>query len=316
MILNCSSCGASFKVDTALLGTNGRSVRCGSCGHSWHQMPPDDDLKPEFGAQDIAEEQVDIEIEEVAKEAPEPEIDEITEEDLEPEIEEVAEEAPEPEPEVEAFAEDDDELEIEDVADTGVAARFEDDDTDEQDVEPRIAAVSRPDPTLDKLDQQRKRVQARSSVVVSERRSPSQVIGWIALLLLLAVLAGVLWVGKSQIIAWAPGTVRFYEMAGLHAGVGQGLDLRDVISDRRVVEGERRLVVEGTVVNISENLLRVPQIKASLTDGEGAELAQWVFAADSETLPPGGFTTFQTSTANPPDEGNLSLAFIEGDQIE
>ena len=90
MILNCSSCGASFKVDTALLGTNGRSVRCGSCGHSWHQKPPDDDQKPEFGAQDIVEEQVDIE--------------------------EVAEEAPEPEPEVEAFAEDDDELEIEEVA--------------------------------------------------------------------------------------------------------------------------------------------------------------------------------------------------------
>ena len=296
MILNCSSCGASFKVDTALLGTNGRSVRCGSCGHSWHQKPPDDDQKPEFGAQDIVEEQVDIE------------------------IEEVAEEAPEPEPEVETFAEDDDELEIEEViegdADTGVAARFEEDDADEEDVEPRIVAVSRPDPTLDKLDQQRERVQARSSVVVSERRSPSQAIGWIALLLLLAVLVGVLWVGKSRIIAWAPGTVRFYEMAGLHAGVGQGLELRDVVSERRVVEGERRLVVEGTIVNISENLLQVPQIKASLTDGEGAELAQWTFAADSETLPPGGFTTFQTSTADPPDEGNLSLAFIEGDQIE
>ncbi len=105
-------------------------------------------------------------------------------------------------------------------------------------------------------------------------------------------------------------------MVGLHAGVGQGLDLRDVVSERRIVEGERRLVVEGTIVNISENPLQVPQIKASLTDGEGAELAQWTFAADSETLPPGGFTTFQTSTADPPDEGNLSLAFIEGDQIE
>lgn len=39
MILNCPSCSASFKVDTALVGKEGREVRCGDCGHSWHQGP-------------------------------------------------------------------------------------------------------------------------------------------------------------------------------------------------------------------------------------------------------------------------------------
>ena len=39
MILSCTNCGARFKVDPTLLGEEGRTVRCGSCGHSWHQVP-------------------------------------------------------------------------------------------------------------------------------------------------------------------------------------------------------------------------------------------------------------------------------------
>ncbi|MDJ0608450.1 MAG: DUF3426 domain-containing protein [Kiloniellales bacterium] len=37
MILECPSCAARFNVDSDLIGTEGRTVRCGSCGHSWHQ---------------------------------------------------------------------------------------------------------------------------------------------------------------------------------------------------------------------------------------------------------------------------------------
>jgi hypothetical protein len=102
-------------------------------------------------------------------------------------------------------------------------------------------------------------------------------------------------------------------MAGLHALLGDGLELRDVVSERRVVEGESRLVVEGTIVNVSGVALPIPPIRASLIDSAGVELSQWTFSADSESLPPGGFTTFQTSTANPPEAGNLTLVFIEAE---
>ncbi len=303
MILNCPSCAASFKADPALLGTSGRSVRCGSCGHSWHQMPPDEDPTSELEIEKVVEERHELETEGILEQQDSLEIEDVIEETDEPEIADVIEE--------------DGELDIGDVFEQGdeieIAAEFEEQDDVEEAPRIQVKTVERKDPTLDKLDEQRERVQARSSVVTSERRPPSRAMGWIALLLLVTVLAGTLWAGKSQIMAWAPGTARFYEMVGLHGGIGQGLDLRDVVSERRIVDGERRLVVEGTIVNISGNPLQVPQIRASLTDGAGTELSQWTFTADSETLPPGGFTTFQTSTANPPDEGNLSLAFTEGD---
>ena len=38
MILTCPSCSARFTINTELIGTAGRKVRCGSCGHTWRQL--------------------------------------------------------------------------------------------------------------------------------------------------------------------------------------------------------------------------------------------------------------------------------------
>ncbi len=39
MILTCPNCSARFMIDGSALVPGGRMVRCGACGHSWHQMP-------------------------------------------------------------------------------------------------------------------------------------------------------------------------------------------------------------------------------------------------------------------------------------
>lgn len=218
MILSCTDCGARFKVDPSLLGQEGRTVRCGSCGHSWHQMPGQG--------------------------------------------------------------------------------------------EP--AAPDSPDSALDKLDEQRERARARRPVVTSERSTGSaRALGWVALALFLVGIAGLLVFAQEKIMATSPGTARFYEMVGLLEVVGEGLDLRDVLSERREVDGERTLVIEGTIVNRSDQLRRLPELRASLVDAAGMELTTWTFLAKSDTLPPGGFTTFETSAVNPPDRGKLTVVFIE-----
>jgi len=232
MILDCPTCSAKFKVDAALLGEAGRSVRCGSCGHSWHQTPPGpgpaEDGRPDSAA----------------------------------------------------------------AAASGSDGR-----------------PSRAD-TLDKLDEQRRRRQHKPAGT-SERRSFSRVLGWALLILFLAALVGGLVVAREKIVALAPGTAAYYERLGLQEMVGDGLDLRDVTSVRRSVDGESKLIVRGVVANVSDRVRFVPRLRASLVDAGGAELANWTFVADSSELPPGGITTFETATSDPPGQGNLSLVFVE-----
>jgi len=39
MILTCPSCGTRYSVDGSKFPSQGRTVRCAKCGHSWHQAP-------------------------------------------------------------------------------------------------------------------------------------------------------------------------------------------------------------------------------------------------------------------------------------
>ncbi|MEO0981904.1 MAG: MJ0042-type zinc finger domain-containing protein [Pseudomonadota bacterium] len=48
MILSCPSCEVQYFADEATIGESGRTVKCASCGHSWHVAPPS--VEPPKGA--------------------------------------------------------------------------------------------------------------------------------------------------------------------------------------------------------------------------------------------------------------------------
>ena len=41
MILTCPQCATRYQTDAALFPADGRKVRCGKCGHVWHQEAPE-----------------------------------------------------------------------------------------------------------------------------------------------------------------------------------------------------------------------------------------------------------------------------------
>ncbi|MEE8189536.1 MAG: DUF3426 domain-containing protein [Kiloniellales bacterium] len=275
MNLICPSCRAKFLVEPDQLGPNGRRVRCGDCAHTWFQEP----LAEETPAEETP----------ASAPSPQPESAEIDYSHSEP-----AAEAPAaPEPPLEDLTEE--ETAVPDIpeADPGL-------------MEPIPEGLGAP-------GLRSRRAYRRPPSPPVEQRS-SLLLGWLLLLVVVAGLSGGFYFGREQIVEAAPGAVRLYALLGLPVkDVGEGLELRDVKSVRRLVDGKSVIIIEGLVANVSEKDQQVPLMRASLLDSDGEELDQWIFSAQAETLPPGGTTAFETSMQNPPRAGNLSIDFVAPD---
>ena len=257
MHLTCPSCGATFLVEPEHLGPTGRRVRCGQCGHIWHQERPSEaDAAEQSEARAAA-----------APFAP-----------SKPTAEPAAEPAPEP-----------------------AAA-------------PAAIAAAKPEPAPEPVDTGERGPRRTASKPPSQARrwrEPSLAAGWILFLVVVTGLAAGFYFGRAQLVAMVPQMTRLYDLVGLSAESAElGLELRDVKSVRRLVDGDRVVVIEGLVVNVSGQTRRVPPLRASLTDAKGVELDRWTFEAADASLAPGGATEFETVAKNPPREGNLSIDFV------
>jgi predicted Zn finger-like uncharacterized protein len=145
-------------------------------------------------------------------------------------------------------------------------------------------------------------------------RESSLAAGWIAFLIVVTGLAAGFYFGRAQLVAMVPRMTRLYDLVGLAGEPDKlGLELRNVKSVRRLVDGKRVVVIEGVVANVSGQLRKVPLLRATLTDAEGAELDHWTFEAAEKSLPPGGTAGFETIAKDPPREGNLSIDFVAED---
>ena len=145
------------------------------------------------------------------------------------------------------------------------------------------------------------------------RARGSQAAGW---LIFLAVLLGGgfgLIAGRDDIVALWPPAARLYDIVGLPIEtVGAGLQLRDVSSTRRE-DGPPTIVVEGTVVNVSNKPREVPRLKAVVRSAAHQDLKNWTFTPGVLVLLPGETASFKAELADPPRGAiDLEIRFTAG----
>ena len=156
----------------------------------------------------------------------------------------------------------------------------------------------------------------RGSNLPALPRQPARTgaLGWMALAVIVAgVLGGGVLARETIVAAWPP-AARLYETVGLPVErPGAGLELRNMASSRRVVDGVPVLIIEGEVTNVSDGVRDVPKMRAALHDVKEREVRQWTFSAVQTRLMPGESGSFVTRVDNPPNWATgLTITFVAG----
>lgn len=152
----------------------------------------------------------------------------------------------------------------------------------------------------------------RMSPLAKSRRSSPRVVAWLVAALVVLVVASAA-INRNDIVALFPPSAPIYEALGLPIAAGQGLQFEQVDSKKLLEGGISVLVVEGEIVNRSEEARSVPRIRITLLDDGGRQLQRETFNSKDASLDAGAKTTFSGRLVNPPDQArNFSVTFDIG----
>jgi predicted Zn finger-like uncharacterized protein len=287
MILACPTCSTRFRVPDGALGSAGRTVRCGNCGHSWHQKPRQAilEINPHFPKtakrmrQSLGDdEQLDMPDAPGRSYSPPPP----------PPIPKAA---PPPPPPIKESEEP-----------VPVSLSFQ---RTMEAVRETIATEADPMPAALKPADE-------ATAPAPKRRSIAAAIGWLLFALTTSVLgAGIF--AQTEIMARFPETRAIYQALQFPVPLpGEGLEVVSPVPTRGTLDGAPALLVTGRVRNATDLPRNVPQMRAVLRDANGTEVASWEFAAEIARLEPGEETAFATHLPSPPADANqLQIVFLD-----
>jgi len=127
------------------------------------------------------------------------------------------------------------------------------------------------------------------------------------------VIAGLLFGLRVVLIKVWPPIVGLYKMAGVMPSLpGEGLiiDRVEAVAQKNE-KGVYTLNVKGTIVNLKNEEISIPTVKASLVRPGGAILQSWLVEVPAEKVKPYGEVEFTTSFAQvASDTKDVTLAFV------
>jgi len=164
-------------------------------------------------------------------------------------------------------------------------------------------------PRAIELDPSSPRLWPVAGAAAAPRRGSASLVGWLIGVLVILIVASAV-IGRNEIVAGFPASATIYQTLGLPVTLQLGLQFEGVESRRLEEGGIAVLVVEGAVVNVTDQERPVPPIRVTLLDGTGRRLQQELFQAEAAQLDGGGRTTFSGRLVNPAEQARtFSVTF-------
>jgi predicted Zn finger-like uncharacterized protein len=153
----------------------------------------------------------------------------------------------------------------------------------------------------------RARAFAPTVTVPEERSEPlakgamvAVVVGWIALIALIAAIGYAAMRYRQEIAVIWPQSAGVYSAMGIKLNP-QGIDFTKVDYRRENEDGQVVLVVTGNIVNAGSRELSVPQnVRVTLSDDKNHEIYHWNFTPNVQSLKPSQSSPFLTRLSAPP----------------
>jgi predicted Zn finger-like uncharacterized protein len=292
MILTCPVCATQYRLKDGAIPPEGRTVRCASCKHKWHQDAETELADP--GATSAAvhdpsprAELVDHSLTGDAAIGGPPQPGAGAADAAIGEVPTAAAEdamiAETPEPEIEPAGYDSAAGDPEQFSSPGTAptepARDDDSQADGYATEPVFAAI----PAMHDDDEPRRKW-----------------LPWIVALILIVVAAA------AAFYFLAPPELK--ARAGIAEAGESKLDVMLETNDRqRLASGNDLLAISGRVINNTDRELAVPPIRAELRDDQNKLVYQWTIAAPARSLAPGKSASFNNAELDVPS-GAMKIA--------
>jgi len=286
MLITCPNCSTSYAVESASLGADGRTVRCARCKSTWFASASNN--APEMtavgdGSVEGAEAQESIGVLRPDHRTAH------TDDDAEP-AQEAADAA---QPMAPAVQSDPMPASVETAASDPVAI------TDAPSVVPSIdppSSDASPAADADEIENftaRRKRLQARRS---QARRSSR----WTAIILVLFAFNVALIGARSEVVRFFPQTASLFSAVGLPVNL-RNLKFENMRISKEAQEGLSSLVIEGTIVSVTNRPTEVPRLRFSARDAAGQEVYTWTALPGRSILGPGEKMDFRSRFVSPPD---------------
>ena len=146
------------------------------------------------------------------------------------------------------------------------------------------------------------------------RRRRGGGLGWGLATVMAALVIAVLSFGREQLVSFYPPAGDVYAALGFsEPAPGDGLELREIVPSRAEEGGVAYLVLDGMVVNVTDEILDVPEMTAVVRDEQSVALQQWTFRLDVAALQPGESAAFNTRLAAPADSAtDVKIEFADG----